>query len=212
VGVRPETVNITLDDLSQRVTGRLEDGTHNTFRLPRLDRSEGEIRDIAVVCLEQDVSSEPLRVAEDGWLIQACPVNEPALSSQGELAAIVWFHEVGDAPGVQIAFSADGGRSFGKAIVLDESAPRGYVDVAVLPDGSAAATWVGNGAKELFLQRVWPDGRREERITVTSLVTRRIFAFPKVVHNSGNLYVTWRVAGRGGEVRLVRLQLDERNN
>jgi hypothetical protein len=173
------------------------------------DRSPEEVRDIAVVRLEDERSSESLNVAEDGWVIPACPVNGPALASQGKLAAIAWFHAADEAPTVQVAFSADGGRTFGKAFVLDQSVPRGYVDVAVLPDGSAAAVWLGKGAKALFLQRIWPDGRRDDRLTVTSPSGRRIFAFPKVVYHNGDLYVTWRVAGRGGDVRLARVQLDQ---
>jgi len=133
---------------------------------------------------------EPLNVAEDGWVIPACPVNGPALASKGKLAAIAWFDAVDGVPTVQVAFSADGGRTFSKAFVLDQSVPLGYVDVTALPDGSVSVVWVGKGAKALFLQRIWPDGRRDNRLTVTSLAARRVFAFPNVVYHDGDLYVT----------------------
>ena len=72
------------------------------------DRSEAEIRDIAVRRLVGGEWSEPVHVGEDNWEIRGCPVNGPALAARGEDVAIAWFTGAGGTAKVSVAFSADG--------------------------------------------------------------------------------------------------------
>ena len=47
------------------------------------DRTEAEIRDIAIVRLVDGIWSDPALVSADGWEIAGCPVNGPAIDSAG---------------------------------------------------------------------------------------------------------------------------------
>lgn len=175
------------------------------------DRSMKEIRDISLVRLENNQWSQPQPVASDGWFMPACPINGPALASRGQGAALVWFHAAQGRPRVQIAFSTDAGRSFGEAMVLDEGGAQGYVDVVLLDDGSAIASWIGaaSGAGPgLVLQRIWSDGRRDKTVTVTNLSNGRAAGFPRIARHQGHLYVAWRAPGASGGVRVARVRLD----
>src|SRR5262245_53659664 len=54
------------------------------------DRSDGEVRDIAAVRLtdaEHGAWTAPRPVHDDGWKIDACPVNGPAISARGRQIA-----------------------------------------------------------------------------------------------------------------------------
>ena len=126
------------------------------------DRSEGEMRDISVARLVQGRWQSGGFVHADGWRIEGCPVNGPALASAGDLVALAWFTAANDVGRVSLAFSRDGGASFGAPIQIDDGRPLGRVDVEMLPDGSAVVLWLerrdGGGAVQA--RRVGPDGRR----------------------------------------------------
>lgn len=55
------------------------------------DRSENEVRDISIVRFENGKWSAPQTVYADGWKIQGCPVNGPAVATQGENVAVAWM-------------------------------------------------------------------------------------------------------------------------
>jgi hypothetical protein len=114
------------------------------------DRTEKEIRDIAVVRFDGAKWSEPKIVFADNWEIYACPINGPAIATQGANVVVAWFTAPNDQPKVEIAFSKDGGNTFAPAIQIDEGKPMGRVDVATLNSGDAVVTWVEkseNGAQ-----------------------------------------------------------------
>ncbi len=60
----------------------------------------------------------------------------------GDRVALAWFTAEGDSPRALLAFSTDGGRSFGAPIRVDEEQTLGRVDVAMLPDGRAVVSWL----------------------------------------------------------------------
>jgi hypothetical protein len=55
------------------------------------DRSPKEIRDISIVRYASGKWSTPVTVSNDGWQIDACPVNGPAISASGRNVAVAWF-------------------------------------------------------------------------------------------------------------------------
>src|SRR5262249_13327712 len=62
------------------------------------DRSEKEVRDISIVRLKNGQWSEPQPLSKDGWEINGCPVNGPAISSAGRSVAVAWFTAAGGQP------------------------------------------------------------------------------------------------------------------
>lgn len=113
---------------------RLDDGT---VVVVYRDRGLDERRDIAVVrgVPENPRSwTEPERLHDDGWVIAGCPVNGPAIDSDGQRVAVAWF-TLGDSgrARVNVALSVDGGRTFAAPIEVDHGDPVGRVDLTFLP-------------------------------------------------------------------------------
>ncbi len=88
-------------DCCQTDSARTREGLVVVYR----DRSETGVRDIALVRQTPTGWSEPVQVARDGWLIDACPVNGPAVDARGDTVVVAWF-TAADKPRVRLAFSA----------------------------------------------------------------------------------------------------------
>jgi BNR repeat-like domain len=163
------------------------------------DRSAQEVRDIYVARLANGTWSEPVRVHEDGWTIPACPVNGPALSARGRDVAIAWFTMKNEKGHAQVAFSKDAGRSFGAPVALADSDTIGRVDVVLLDDGSAVASWieVAGQRAEFKVRRVDPSGARSAAITVAAIESGRGSGYPRVARHGEDLVFAW-IAREGG--------------
>jgi hypothetical protein len=155
------------------------------------DRSPDEIRDISIVRLEGDRWSQPALVHEDGWKINGCPVNGPAISAQGREVAVAWFTVQDDAGRAFVAFSQDGGRSFGSPVRLDDVASAGRVQVVLLEDGSAAATWIESvdEVRTFKARRVAADGRRGPALTIAERIGRQ--QYPRLARHGRELLFAW---------------------
>lgn len=171
------------------------------------DRDGDEIRDIAVVRRERDRWSAPQRVAHDGWRIDGCPVNGPAIDASGRDVVVAWFTAAGARPRVLFARSTDGGRSFGLPAEVDAEAPLGRVDVALLDDGAAAVSWLAPAGDGAVLKwcRVQDRGCIGPQQAVALTGADRPAGFPRMVARGGELVFAWTEAGPAG--RRVRVAL-----
>ncbi len=176
-------------DCCQTSAARTTHGAVVAYR----DRSDQEIRDIAVVRLDENGWSAPHRVHEDGWEIAGCPVNGPAVAADGARVAVAWFTAAGDTPRVRMALSEDEGRTFGPAITIDDGDPIGRVDVAVLPDGGALVSWVEKtpGGAAIRVRRIHADGTREASATVAPTSPKRASGFPQLTRHDATIYIAW---------------------
>jgi len=157
------------------------------------DRSDQEIRDISVVRLKAGKWSEPRSVAQDGWQINGCPVNGPAVAASGRRVAVAWFTAAGAAPRVKLAFSNDAGATFSEPVTVDDGAPAGRVDVLLLADGSAIVCWLEklSGGGAVRARRVRPDGKRGQSITVAPSGVARSSGFPQMARAGDALVFAW---------------------
>jgi hypothetical protein len=173
------------------------------------DRSETEIRDIAIVRFAGGRWTEPEIVHNDGWEIQGCPVNGPAVAASGRRVAVAWFTAPADTPRVKIAFSEDAGASFGQAIQVDDGSPLGRVDVLMLADGSAFVTWLERAEKgaEVRSRRIRPDGSRGKSITVAESSAARSSGFPQTARSGNEIIFAWTEPGAVSRVRTAALNL-----
>ncbi len=183
----------------QTSAARSGDGTLVVYR----DRSEGEVRDVAVVRADAGLSA-PRLVAEDGWHIAGCPVNGPAVAADGGRVAVAWFTAGDDRPRVQAAVSDDGGARLSPPVAIDGDGPLGRVDVALLPDGDAVVSWLG-GDGGVWLRRVAADGRLGPPVRAAATSTERASGFPRLAAADGVLHLAWTepAAGVGGRVRFA---------
>ena len=157
------------------------------------DRSEDEIRDIAVLRLENGKWLGPTYVHADRWKIAACPVNGPALAALGDRVALAWFTAEGDSPRALLAFSTDGGRSFGPPIRVDDVQTLGRVDVVMLADGRAVVSWLEfvEQGSELRARVIAPDGRRSAHFTITASSADRQSGYARMVRSGNDLVFAW---------------------
>ena len=158
------------------------------------DRSNAEIRDISTARLIDGRWQPGGSVHADGWEIEGCPVNGPALASAGDLVVVAWFTAAGDAARAYAAFSRDGGVAFGEPVRVDDGSPLGRVDVELLPDGSAVVLWIesSRGKTDLRARRVFAEGRRGPAAVVAAVSSERASGHPRIVRSGNELYFTWR--------------------
>ena len=163
------------------------------------NRTEDEVRDIHVSRLENGKWTEPKAVHEDGWKINACPVNGPMLSARGRDVALAWFTARNDEGRAFVAFSQDAGRSFGAPIRLDDAGALGRVDVELTPDGSAIASWIefAQQRAQFRVRRVEPSGARSPSATVTSLAGTRASGYPRIGLSGDELVFAWTENAQG---------------
>jgi hypothetical protein len=178
------------------------DGPIVAFR----DRSAAEVRDIAVARTVGARWSPPTAVHDDGWQIAACPVNGPAVTAKGRIAAVAWMTGKDDKGRAFAAFSKDGGATFGAPIRLDDSASLGRVDIELLDDESAIASWVEFADQRAQLRIRWIDssGARGPAQTVAGLGAERASGHPRLGRRGHELLIAWTETSDGrSAVRTV---------
>ncbi|MHB1313540.1 MAG: sialidase family protein, partial [Gemmatimonadaceae bacterium] len=89
---RDTMLDLRTCDCCQVAGARTGAGTIFAYR----DRTADEVRDIAVVRLQDGRWSPPAIVHADGWVTSACPVNGPALSASDRRVVVAWFTNARD--------------------------------------------------------------------------------------------------------------------
>jgi hypothetical protein len=172
------------------------DGILIAFR----DRSDMEIRDIAVSRLEHGKWTPSTLVHSDNWEIDACPVNGPMLSARGRQAVVAWFTAKNDQGQAWAAFSGDAGRTWGTPIRLDDTASLGRVGVNLLDDGSAVATWVeyANRSAHFSMRRINSGGQRSLAVSVATVSTSMSSDVPRFARLGRELVFAWTESAAAG--------------
>lgn len=186
-------VNTRVCECCQTSVAVTAEGVLTAFR----DRSPREVRDVHVSRLENGAWSPARPIHADNWEIDACPVNGPALSARGRQVAAAWFTSEGDKPRAMAAFSNDAGATWGEPVRLDDQASLGHVDIELLDDGSAAASWVEYADKRAHLRvrRVDATGARSPAVTVTP---ERVGGYPRLARHDDELVFVWSETDEAG--------------
>lgn len=169
------------------------DGVIAAFR----NRTEDEIRDIYVSRLENGKWSEPKAVHNDNWKISGCPVNGPMLSARGRDVVIAWFTGKVEPGQVFVAFSKDAGRTFAAPIRVDDTASLGRVDVELMPDGSAVATWIESIERrtEFRMRRIESSGAKGPVTKIADIGSSRTSGYPRLARQGNELVFAWIESG-----------------
>jgi hypothetical protein len=165
------------------------DGLLTAYR----DRSDDEIRDISVSRLENGQWTEPLTVSRDNWQVDFCPVNGPMLSAAGRNVVAGWFTVKAEQGQAYAAFSSDAGRTWSTPIRLDDAGSLGRIDVEMLEDGSAVATWIeyAEGRSDVKVRRIEPSGAKSAAVRVAAVTGGRASGFPRVARRGSELLFAW---------------------
>ncbi|MGH7574350.1 MAG: sialidase family protein [Longimicrobiales bacterium] len=157
------------------------------------DRSPAEVRNIAVQRLGPNGWTQPAPLHDDAWQVPGCPVNGPAVDAIGRRVVVAWFTAPGDTARVHVAFSDDGGASFGAPIRADDGDPTGRVDVQVRADGTALLSWLERTeeAAEVRVRRVMANGHLGPAATVVESTPARASGFPRMAPIGDDLLIAW---------------------
>ena len=174
------------------------------------DRSANETRDISLVRSTKSGWTRPASLHDDGWTINGCPVNGPQLDARGSDVVAAWYTGAANQPRVLVAFSGDGGATFGRPVRIDGGTPTGRVDVLLLPDRSAFVTWIdGAGTDTAFVaRRITRDGKAGPMVTLAKSTTARGAGFPRAAQAGDETYVAWTELKPEKRIRvaIARLQ------
>lgn len=169
------------------------------------DRTEDEIRDIAVVRQVDGKWTPPSIVHADGWHIEACPVNGPALGARGDTVAIAWFTGAQDTARVRVAFSTDGGARFGPPVRIDGGTPAGRVGLTLDANGDAIVSWLERippEDAEVRVRRVSRAGDLGAPVVLSRTKAARASGFPRIARRGDTLVVAWTVPGDSARVMV----------
>lgn len=168
------------------------------------NRSEDEIRDNYVARLVNGKWTAPRAVFNDNWKIAACPVNGPALAASARNVAMTWFTVKQDQGQAHLAFSQDAGATFGAPIRIDDGGSLGRVDVELLPDGSALATWIefADQRAQFRARRIDRNGTRSAPVTIAGIAGNRASGYPRAAIANGEIVFAWTESIDGGGLQV----------
>jgi hypothetical protein len=196
-------------DCCQTAAARTSNGAVVVYR----DRSADEVRDVWIVRRTASGWSEPHAVHDDRWEIAACPVNGPAVDAIGDTVAVAWFTGAQDTARVRVAFSTDGGATFGPPTRMDDGTPLGRVDVKIDAQGRALVSWLERSDSTTALVRVRAvarDGTASEPFTVGDTRASRGSGFPRFVRHGDGLIMAWTIPDSNAVVRVARVAFGAR--
>lgn len=174
------------------------------------DRSPDEIRDTSIVRYVDGAWTQPASVHADNWRIEGCPVNGPAVAAVGDTVAVAWFTGANDEERVNLAFSADGGASFGEPIRVDDGNPVGRVSVSLSARGQARVAWIERTGDqeeaEIRLRMIRDDGVRSAPFLVAKTSAARDAGFPRMASVGEDLILAWTDISDGSRVRVARVR------
>jgi hypothetical protein len=188
-----QTADIEIDhrvcECCQTTAAVTADGVLTAFR----DLTPESVRDIGVSRLDGGKWTPTTIVAADKWEIDFCPVNGPVLSARGRDVAIAWFTVKNDLGQAYAAFSSDAGRTWTAPQRLDDAGSLGRVDIELLDDGTAIASWVeyAEGKTDLRLRRIDRSGARSPGQNIVGISGGRASGFPRMVRQDDELIFAW---------------------
>lgn len=159
------------------------------------DRSDDDIRDIAVTRFDDGVWLAPRIVHADGWKVQACPVSGPALTAAGKTAVLAWYSEAGGVPALQMARSTSAGDTFAAPVTVEKGAAvLGRSGVAL--DGQQVwVTWLreDKAGQTLMLARYAADlSKPLQTFTVAKLQAQGLASgYPQLAADKGVAWLVW---------------------
>jgi hypothetical protein len=151
-----------------------------------------DIRDIAVIRLENGRWSPSKILYPDKWEINACPVNAASTTAKDNRVAIAWYTEANDKPRVQLVFSSDSGATFTKPVTLNTGDTLGYASTSLSNDGGAFVSWLeeGQSSSRVLVRLTPPTGMPGPALKVAEGL-RQSLGYPKLIHAGNETWIAW---------------------
>jgi len=102
---------------------------------------------------------------------------------------------------------------------VDDGLPAGRVDIELLPDGSALASWrerMLDGSAQIRVRRVEPHSNPGKQpiagsaMTITSSSTMRTSRFPQMVRTGDNVVFAWTMPGKPSEIHSAVAEISRK--
>jgi hypothetical protein len=191
-------------DCCQTAAAVTADGPIVAYR----DRTVNEIRDIAVTRLVGGRWTAPRPVHDDGWHINACPVNGPQLDAAGRDVVVAWYTAANDSPRVNVAFSTDAGATFGTPARVDMGDPLGRVDVLLTGADHALVVWLERAGEAAEVKARLVDANTVGAArTVATTGAQRASGFPRLTRSGRRVFLAWTDPANGSAVRAATFEL-----
>jgi hypothetical protein len=171
------------------------------------NRTTGEIRDIYATRWSGTKWSMPIRVHADNFKIEACPINGPVVAANGKDVVVAWFTAPNEKQQSFVAFSHDGGRTFGKATRVEDEGTLGRMQVALAPDGAAIVGWVefANEKSTFKVRRIDAAGARGPSVAAAAVSGTR---FPRLALAKNEAVLAWTESEKeSSRVKTARILL-----
>lgn len=169
------------------------------------DRSEKEIRDHALISLADGVR---IPLGGEGWEINACPVNGPALVQRGRHVLAAWYSAAGNMPVVRARWIEPASA----ALQLNSGQALGRVDAVLLADGSGVVSWMELEGDQAVLRarRLWANKQPGPVLDLLRTSAERASGFPRIMAiGEAALLVVWTdVQDKIRQVKAARVVLD----
>ena len=180
----------------------------NKMLISYRDRTDQEIRDMDTVGFDENLKIDgPYSVHHDGWHINACPTNGPALDTKNGKVVITWY-TAATVPLLLFASSVDGGKHFSSPEEISGiPATVGHPAVALLADGSSIVAWIesGNPESHLLARLIRNDGNLEPAVEIAS---GSAFGYPSMRAQGDGVLLAWMQADKSGpKLQLARIGL-----
>jgi len=180
------------------------------------DRSSEEIRDMSISVFDGSGWSQPASLHDDGWQINACPVNGPAADQSGDAVAAAWFTMATSAPEVWFRFlSTDTMEAVSEPVRFDVGRPAGRVAIRMENPETAVVVWMEGGDEDvagLYARRIHRDGSMDDAIRVASTSTGRAVGYPRLERDGDGWLVVWTQPGESSDdparLQAVHIRFD----
>jgi hypothetical protein len=156
------------------------------------DKSDGNIRDIAVSRFSKGAWSSPAIVHADNWQLNGCPVNGPAVAAIGNVTAVAWFSAKDGEPALQVAFS-DAGGPFSAPVRLDSTVTYGRLAIVMPQPGRVVVSSIERGASgaQLVIRQARRDGWTSDPLVVGPMTADRSSGFARMTTVNESLVIAW---------------------
>ncbi len=166
------------------------------------DRSDDEIRDVRLARHDGSrwLATQPL--FDDGWRIEGCPVNGPAIAARGRSVIAAAYSEAGGASAVRVRTSNDGGTDWNGAVIIATDSTLGRLDAVALDEERflvARVDAVGD-THQLRVSLHDRSGTVVDTHAVTTAPAGHLPGFPRMASVGNATLIAWAQSRAGAPV------------
>ncbi|GMQ23668.1 hypothetical protein Aoki45_03500 [Algoriphagus sp. oki45] len=193
-------------DCCQTTTALTAEGPIILYR----NRSDREIRDIAITRLVRGKWTEPRIIHPDSWEITGCPVNGPKVAALGQTVLASWFTDAEQQSAVKVAFSENSGADFSEAQVISTLDALGRVDVALLNEEEGLVSWMEMAGDSTFLmvKKINREGKDFPKHKVAPMDAGRRSGFPQMEIFGDQVFFAWTITGDQPSIGISAVSMD----